>query len=110
NFSRSVIQVDGQDKLKILLDRAIISPNNYLENAELTRLVVNDSLRLWQFHLKTDRTIPSALYQLMNNSIKEAFKDIAKTELIMHASEFNEENVLDYFSLAVDSLSINDNI
>ena len=102
--------MDGQDKLKILLDRANISPNNYLENAELTRLVVNDSLRLWQFHLKTDRTIPSALYQLMNNSIKEAFKDIAKTELIMHANEFNEENVLDYFSLAVDSLSINDNI
>ena len=102
--------MESQDKLKVLLEQANITQNNYLENAELSRVVVDDDARIWQFHLKTDRIIPSALYQLMSTSIKEAFKDIAKTELIMAAGEYDEQLVTDYFPLAVNSLTINDNI
>ena len=58
--------MESQDKLKVLLEQANITQNNYLENAELSRVVVDDHARIWQFHLKTDRIIPSALYQLMS--------------------------------------------
>ena len=102
--------MESRDKLKVLLEQANISQNNYLEDAELTRVVVDDANRIWQFHLKTPRIIPSALYQLMRKNISEAFKDIAKTELIMAESEYDEQLVADYFSTAVNSLSINDNI
>lgn len=102
--------MESHDKLKILLEQANITQNNYLENAELSRVVVDDDNRIWQFHLTTDRIIPSALYQMMSTNINKAFKDIAKTELIMAEGEFDEQLVLDYFMTAVNSLSINDNI
>ncbi|WP_026867606.1 PolC-type DNA polymerase III [Jeotgalicoccus marinus] len=102
--------MEGQDKLSILLQRANIQQNNYLEDASLTKVVVDDQSRKWQFHLKTSRIIPSTLYQLMNQNIKAAFKDIATTELIMSSADFDEQTVLDYFDIAVDSLNINDNI
>lgn len=102
--------MESHDKLKILLEQANITQNNYLEDAELSRVVVDDDARIWQFHLTTSRIIPSALYQMMSANINKAFKDIAKTELIMSAAEFDEQLVTDYFPLAVHSLSINDNI
>ncbi|WP_026858392.1 PolC-type DNA polymerase III [Jeotgalicoccus psychrophilus] len=102
--------MESHDKLKILLEQANITQNNYLENAELSRVVVDDDNRIWQFHLTTDRIIPSALYQMMSTNINKAFRDIAKTELIMAEGEFDEQLVLDYFMTAVNSLSINDNI
>lgn len=102
--------MESHDKLKILLEQANITQNTYLENAELSRLVVDDKNRIWQFHLTTDRIIPSALYQMMSTNINKAFKDIAKTELIMAAGKFDEQLVLDYFMTAVNSLSINENI
>ena len=102
--------MESHDKLKILLEQANITQNNYLENAELSRVVVDDDNRIWQFHLTTERIIPSALYQMMSTSINKAFKDIAKTELIMAEGEFDEQLVLDYFMTAVNNLSINDNI
>lgn len=102
--------MESHDKLKILLEQANITQNNYLENAELSRVVVDDKNRIWQFHLTTDRIIPSALYQMMSTNINKAFRDIAKTELIMAEGEFDEQLVLDYFMTAVNSLSINDNI
>lgn len=102
--------MESHDKLKILLEQANITQNNYLENAELSRIVVDDADRVWQFHLTTDRIIPSALYQMMSTNINKAFKDIAKTELIMAPGEFDEQLVLDYFMTAVNNLSINENI
>ena len=102
--------MESHDKLKILLEQANITQNNYLEDAELERVVVDDDKRVWQFHLKTARIIPSALYQLMSTNINKAFKDIAKTELIMSPGEFDEQLVADYFASAVQSLPINDNI
>lgn len=39
--------MEREDKLKILLEQAKISQNNYLENAKLTRVVVDDNSRIW---------------------------------------------------------------
>ena len=102
--------MESHDKLKILLEQANITQNNYLEDAELERVVVDDDKRVWQFHLKTARIIPSALYQLMSTNITKAGKDSAKTELSMSPGEFDEQLVADYFASAVQSLPINDNI
>ncbi|MFD2829737.1 PolC-type DNA polymerase III [Corticicoccus populi] len=100
----------GKEQFEILLKQADINLNEHLNSGVLKKIVSFDEERRFEFHLHFDRMIPSSMRQLMEANIKEAFKGIADTKLVVTSDSFDEQRIIDYLEMMLDTINVNQNV
>ena len=102
--------MQGHEQFKILLSQAKVEMNEHLASGVLKKVIVDDDERMFEFHIHFDKVIPASLRQLLINSIKNAFAEIADIEVKLYSEYFSDVNVIDYLEDILVYLNINDNV
>ena len=102
--------MQGHEQFKILLSQAKVEMNEHLASGVLKKVIVDDDERMFEFHIHFDKVIPASLRQLLINSIKNAFAEIADIEVKLYSEYFSNDNVIDYLEDILVYLNINDNV
>src|SRR5699024_9188338 len=102
--------MQGHEQFKILLSQAKVEMNEHLASGVLKKVIVDDDERMFEFHIHFDKVIPASLRQLMINSMKNAFAEIADIEVKLYSEYFSDVNVIDYLEDILVYLNINDNV
>ena len=95
-----------QDKMKKLLEQ-IGMKNDYLENANIDKIVVYDKTNLWEFIINNDKVLPVYIYNELNNKIKSTFSKINDISIIIKTSDDELDYLDDYFDKLIYNLADN---
>ena len=95
-----------QDKMKKLLEQ-IGMKNDYLENANIDKIVVYDKTNLWEFIINNDKVLPVYIYNELNNKIKSTFNKINDISIIIKTSDDELDYLDDYFDKLIYNLADN---
>lgn len=97
-----------QDKMKKLLEQ-IEMKSDYLEKANIEKVIVFDKTNLWEFRISNDKILPPYIYEELCNRIKSTFKGINDISVIITTNNSDYEYLNDYFDKLINSLA-NDSI
>ena len=95
-----------QDKMKKLLEQ-IGMKNDYLENANIDKIIVYDKTNLWEFIINNDKVLPVYIYNELNNKIKSTFSKINDISIIIKTSDDELDYLDDYFDKLIYNLADN---
>ena len=95
-----------QDKMKKLLEQ-IGMKNDYLENANIDKIIVYDKTNLWEFIINNDKVLPVYIYNELNNKIKSTFNKINDISIIIKTSDDELDYLDDYFDKLIYNLADN---
>ncbi|MGN1342288.1 MAG: PolC-type DNA polymerase III [Bacilli bacterium] len=95
-----------QDKMKKLLEQ-IGMKNDYLENANIDKIVVYDKTNLWEFIINNDKVLPVYIYNELSNKIKSTFSKINDISIIIKTSDDELDYLDDYFDKLIYNLADN---
>nr|WP_163652710.1 PolC-type DNA polymerase III [Listeria sp. PSOL-1] len=76
---------------------------SYTDEMLIEKLVADKVKQVWQFYLDVPQILPAELFQMMETNMKQAFTQIAKTELVISAREMRltEQSLQDYWNMVV---------
>src|SRR5699024_8699313 len=96
-----VLSVKGKEQFKVLLEQAGIQDNDHLSGGQLEKIVADDDERVWEFHIHFESMIPASLRNLMEGSIRDAFRSIAAAKIFITADSYDDKDIIDYLEYAL---------
>ena len=99
----------AQQRLQLLLSQLELTDDVYasfFEKAELTRMTVHKSSRVWQFTMRLQHILPAKMLELLQMRMNEKFSHIASVHLSFEAREphVTEELVHNYWQYVLQSI------
>ncbi|HLR42197.1 MAG TPA: PolC-type DNA polymerase III, partial [Pseudogracilibacillus sp.] len=76
-----------REKMKILLEQLQLPDDmiaNHFEQSALNKLVVHKNDKLWHFYIEVNETLPFVVYEMLQQGLRQTFKDIATTQLTLN--------------------------
>ncbi|WP_088105127.1 PolC-type DNA polymerase III [Halalkalibacter urbisdiaboli] len=98
-----------KERLTLLLQQLQIPEEvvtRHFAEGKIRKLVISKEQKSWQFHIELPTVVPSTVYELFANRLKESFKHIASVDFTFHyeACQPADVNWSDYWPLIVSNL------
>jgi len=78
---------------------------NYFNNAVLEKVIVKESLKLWEVIIKVDKNLPLDVYLELHNKLCKTFNKVEKILVKINSLNYDEIMLINYFNFVIDIIS-----